>query len=110
MTHCFEIKTANVHYFVEEDPFYGGFNGSKSSAFPSPESGIGSHLAKSWETVLKHALMPVPSTETEDNVTDMSSMYQIFQDEVLGSGQFGIVFGGMNNYAYISDFARHHNQ
>lgn len=28
------------------------------------------------------------------NVTDMSQLYQIFPDEVLGSGQFGIVYGG----------------
>lgn len=25
---------------------------------------------------------------------DISSVYQIFADEVLGSGQFGIVYGG----------------
>lgn len=27
-------------------------------------------------------------------VQDISSVYQIFADEVLGSGQFGIVYGG----------------
>lgn len=58
--HCFEIKTTNLHYFVGEDPFYGGVNGSNVTLPPS-ESGIGSHLAKSWETILKHALMPIPS-------------------------------------------------
>lgn len=58
--HCFEIKTANLIYFVGEDPLYGGLNGNASN-FPPPESGIGSHLAKSWETVIRHALMPVPS-------------------------------------------------
>ncbi|XP_065211557.1 serine/threonine-protein kinase D1 isoform X2 [Planococcus citri] len=97
--HCFEIKTVSLHYFVGEDPLYGGLNGN-NPAFPPTESGIGSHLAKSWETVLKHALMPVPSnmktTESEDNITDMSLMYQIFPDEVLGSGQFGIVYGGLD--------------
>lgn len=28
-------------------------------------------------------------------VQDIASVYQIFSDEVLGSGQFGIVYGGM---------------
>lgn len=97
--HCFEIKTMNLHYFVGEDPFYGGVNGSNVTLPPS-ESGVGSHLAKSWETILKHALMPIPSNmkfpESESNVTDVSLMYQIFPDEVLGSGQFGIVYGGMD--------------
>lgn len=36
------------------------------------------------------------STEPEENVTDMSQLYQIFPDEVLGSGQFGIVYGGVH--------------
>jgi protein kinase D len=47
--------------------------------------------------------MPVtnPSTseqtsEPEDRVTDISQIYQIFPDEVLGSGQFGIVYGGVH--------------
>lgn len=32
--------------------------------------------------------------EPEDRISDMSQLYQIFADEVLGSGQFGIVYGG----------------
>ncbi|XP_036140651.1 serine/threonine-protein kinase D3 isoform X3 [Monomorium pharaonis] len=35
-------------------------------------------------------------TEPEENITDMSQLYQIFPDEVLGSGQFGIVYGGVH--------------
>jgi len=34
------------------------------------------------------------SDEPEDRISDMSQLYQIFADEVLGSGQFGIVYGG----------------
>ena len=30
---------------------------------------------------------------------DISQYYQIFPDEILGSGQFGIVYGGMQNVA-----------
>ena len=38
------------------------------------------------------------STRTNGGVpeepTDISQLYQIFPDDVLGSGQFGIVYGG----------------
>jgi hypothetical protein len=34
------------------------------------------------------------SESEESRVTDMSQLYQISPDEVLGSGQFGIVYGG----------------
>ena len=30
----------------------------------------------------------------KQETTDISQLYQIFPDEVLGSGQFGIVYGG----------------
>lgn len=36
------------------------------------------------------------TNEQQQSVTDMSQLYQIFPDEVLGSGQFGIVYGGMS--------------
>lgn len=29
---------------------------------------------------------------------DIGTVYQIFADEVLGSGQFGVVYGGMSVY------------
>lgn len=29
---------------------------------------------------------------------DIGTVYQIFADEVLGSGQFGVVYGGMKIY------------
>ncbi|XP_015182209.1 PREDICTED: serine/threonine-protein kinase D3 isoform X2 [Polistes dominula] len=98
--HCFELKTSTVDYFVGEDPTYGENNGQ----VPASESGIGVHVARSWETNIRQALMPVTtastnqeeSTEPEENITDMSQLYQIFPDEVLGSGQFGIVYGGVH--------------
>ena len=34
--------------------------------------------------------------EKEGKETDISQAYQIFPDEVLGSGQFGIVYGGVH--------------
>ncbi|XP_039283018.1 serine/threonine-protein kinase D3 [Nilaparvata lugens] len=100
--HCFELRTANVDYFVGEDPYFGRKEGTPIN-LPPPESGIGAHLAKSWETSIRQALMPVapntktePSAEPEERVTDMSQLYQIHPDEVLGSGQFGIVYGGLH--------------
>ncbi|CAL1675744.1 unnamed protein product [Lasius platythorax] len=97
--HCFELKTANVDYYVGEDPSYG----ENCSQVSPPESGIGAHIARSWETTIRQALMPVTvstnqeeSTEPEESITDMSQLYQIFPDEVLGSGQFGIVYGGVH--------------
>ena len=56
--HCFEIRTANVDYFVGEDPLYGQKDPTKVT-MPSSENGIGAHLAKTWETAIRQALMPV---------------------------------------------------
>lgn len=100
--HCFELRTANVDYYVGEDPIYGKPGGT-GTAVPPAETGVGVHLAKTWENTIRQALMPVQSTsksentgESEEKVTDMSQLYQIFPDEVLGSGQFGIVYGGVH--------------
>ncbi|KAK6621589.1 Serine/threonine-protein kinase D1 [Polyplax serrata] len=97
--HCFELRTTNVDYYVGEDPTFG--KGS-TGPLPTPDTGIGAYLAKTWENTIRQALMPVQTSgieaessgNTEDRVTDMSQVYQIFPDEVLGSGQFGIVYGG----------------
>ncbi|XP_038549211.1 serine/threonine-protein kinase D2 [Micropterus salmoides] len=82
----------------------------------APNSGIGREVAKAWESVIRQALMPVifqdapPSegntthrqasisisvsnSQIQENV-DIGTVYQIFADEVLGSGQFGVVYGG----------------
>uniref|UniRef100_T1D8Q4 Serine/threonine-protein kinase n=1 Tax=Crotalus horridus TaxID=35024 RepID=T1D8Q4_CROHD len=111
--HCFEITTANVVYYV----------GENIENLPSPSAnnsvltnGCGPNVARMWEMAIQHALMPVISKgtstasgpslhrnisisisvsncEVQENV-DISAVYQIFPDEVLGSGQFGIVYGG----------------
>ncbi|KAM6949587.1 LOW QUALITY PROTEIN: protein kinase D4, partial [Aplochiton taeniatus] len=59
-----------------------------------------------WEDALRKALMPVQSSGSEGGhqrareargpreARDVSSVYQIFTDEFLGSGQFGVVYGG----------------
>jgi len=59
--HCFELRTANVDFYVGEDPNFGQKeNGNAASAPPQAlETGLGVHLAKSWETVIRQALLPL---------------------------------------------------
>ncbi|XP_039181018.1 serine/threonine-protein kinase D2 [Crotalus tigris] len=104
--HCFEIITANATYYVGE-------NGAPSN----PQHGGDSlEHAKAWEMALRQAFMPVvlqgvpaaqgqpphrqaslrisvSNSQIQENV-DIATVYQIFPDEVLGSGQFGVVYGG----------------
>ncbi|MEQ2266314.1 Serine/threonine-protein kinase D3, partial [Xenotaenia resolanae] len=110
--HCFEIITATMVYYVGEN------NGSHYHSPALAASGVGVEVAQGWEKAIRQALMPVtpqPSVtsaagqgrdhkelsisisvsncQIQENV-DIASVYQIFSDEVLGSGQFGIVYGG----------------
>uniref|UniRef100_A0A8C2CMA5 protein kinase C n=1 Tax=Cyprinus carpio TaxID=7962 RepID=A0A8C2CMA5_CYPCA len=106
--HCFEIMTGTMIYFVGEDP--------NTTPCVAPNSGVGREFAKGWETAIRQALMPVifqdnppaeghtphrqasvsisvSNSQIQENV-DIGMVYQIFADEVLGSGQFGVVYGG----------------
>uniref|UniRef100_A0A3B4AXY1 Uncharacterized protein n=1 Tax=Periophthalmus magnuspinnatus TaxID=409849 RepID=A0A3B4AXY1_9GOBI len=58
---------------------------TRSVSDPGPE-------VQSWERALRQALRPIRQGSTARG--DISSVYQIFTDEVLGSGQFGVVYGG----------------
>uniref|UniRef100_A0A8C7YCL8 protein kinase C n=1 Tax=Oryzias sinensis TaxID=183150 RepID=A0A8C7YCL8_9TELE len=111
--HCFEITTASLVYYVGES-----LHRSESSVSDNSflVSGVGQDVARMWEMAIQHALMPavsmgvcnsshrsghskisisisVSNCQIQENV-DINSVYQIFPDEVLGSGQFGIVYGG----------------
>uniref|UniRef100_A0AAQ4QPY1 Serine/threonine-protein kinase n=1 Tax=Gasterosteus aculeatus aculeatus TaxID=481459 RepID=A0AAQ4QPY1_GASAC len=109
--HCFELITGTMCYFVGEDP-----NALPILSSIAPNSGIGREVAKAWESVVRQALMPVifqdappaegntthrqasisisvSNSQIQENV-DIGTVYQIFADEVLGSGQFGVVYGG----------------
>ncbi|XP_041090545.1 serine/threonine-protein kinase D2-like [Polyodon spathula] len=110
--HCFEIVTGNMRYFVGEEPSISP--GSPNSIVPN--SGVGGEVAKAWENAIRQALMPVifqdaptpqghtphrqasvsisvSNSQIQENV-DIGTVYQIFADDVLGSGQFGVVYGG----------------
>ncbi|XP_050972139.1 serine/threonine-protein kinase D3 isoform X1 [Labeo rohita] len=63
----------------------------------------------SWESALSQALRPVQGTvchmtnntgdgKSSEEIQDISEIYQIFSDEVLGSGQFGVVYGGTHRH------------
>ena len=52
--HCFELRTANVDYFVGEEPV--ASNGSAVPVLNTPDSGVGIYLAKvgwAWTTSQK---------------------------------------------------------
>uniref|UniRef100_A0A8C4ZZ81 Protein kinase D2 n=1 Tax=Gadus morhua TaxID=8049 RepID=A0A8C4ZZ81_GADMO len=107
--HCFELITGTMRYYVGEDP------NTRAPPNVAPNSGVGREVARAWEGVIRQALMPVifqdapPPKNTphrqasvsisvsnsviQENV-DIGMVYQIFADEVLGSGQFGVVYGG----------------
>uniref|UniRef100_A0A672QK68 Serine/threonine-protein kinase n=1 Tax=Sinocyclocheilus grahami TaxID=75366 RepID=A0A672QK68_SINGR len=107
--HCFEIATASLVYYVGENLARadGGMLGYGSSVLVS---GVGQDVARMWEMAIQHALMPVIAKGISHGghhsyhsmnfmvkhlgAHDISTVYQIFPDEVLGSGQFGIVYGG----------------
>uniref|UniRef100_A0A3B3Y470 Serine/threonine-protein kinase n=1 Tax=Poecilia mexicana TaxID=48701 RepID=A0A3B3Y470_9TELE len=97
--HCFEITTAMLVYYVGENLLRG----------ESSMTGIGQDVARMWEMAIQHALMPAKNESLVNTLKlsnlllilysnvflqDINSVYQIFPDEVLGSGQFGIVYGG----------------
>ncbi|XP_072025652.1 serine/threonine-protein kinase D3-like isoform X3 [Amphiura filiformis] len=116
--HCFEVRSAKTTYYVGE-------NKEVETGKVTPEEaegGIGMIVARDWEAKIKQALMPVtpqqsaagvnsastpPASTTENGEhyilqeaskkeSDISQHYQIFPDEILGSGQFGIVYGGVH--------------
>ncbi|XP_053305135.1 serine/threonine-protein kinase D1-like [Spea bombifrons] len=92
--HCFELLTDTLVYYV----------GERRS---TPEAGQNGDM---WYKMIRQALwlgmnenpttkastqssIPGVSLEPQRNL-DISHMYQIFPDDVLGSGQFGTVYGG----------------
>ncbi|KAI4901141.1 hypothetical protein NFI96_030382, partial [Prochilodus magdalenae] len=73
-SHSFELVTSSLVYCV----------------FADAEGPV-------WEATIRLALMPLEGsapTRAESSGSDVSALYQIFSDEVLGSGQFGVVYGG----------------
>lgn len=59
--YCFELKLAALSYFVGQDPL-AGVREEQAVRLPPPESGIGTDIAKSWETSIKQAYIHVNNT------------------------------------------------
>lgn len=105
-SHCFILKTNALDYYVGEDTSHpSSETGASANSGPPQAGGPDNVGARAWELSLRQALMPVQDpggtkcedmSESEERVTDMSQLYQISPDEVLGSGQFGIVYGGVH--------------
>lgn len=57
----FELRTNDVIYYIGQDPLV-GVKEEHAVRLPPPESGIGSDIAKSWETSIKQAFMHVSNT------------------------------------------------
>uniref|UniRef100_A0A1A9W3J4 Uncharacterized protein n=1 Tax=Glossina brevipalpis TaxID=37001 RepID=A0A1A9W3J4_9MUSC len=96
--YCFELITLNLSYYCGQDPLLASKD-VQTTHSPPPESGIGMDVAKCWETAIKQAYLHVLNTqccESEEKIQDMGQLYQIFPEEVLGSGQFGVVYGGLH--------------
>jgi len=114
---CFAIKTASVVFFVGEDSATsdnGAGAGSNKVAVAEFEAAIRSAVTPVVKTSSEAAVskeeepsvapvkeakavsVKVPEKEKEGRETEISKAYQIFPDEVLGSGQFGIVYGGVH--------------
>ncbi|XP_061667593.1 serine/threonine-protein kinase D3-like isoform X2 [Syngnathoides biaculeatus] len=99
---CFRlVLTSGAVYYVGED-----------------DGGAAQETGRSWEKAICRAMMPITpksslatgqgwehkeltisisvcNSHIQENV-DISSVYQIFSEDVLGSGQFGIVYGGQH--------------
>lgn len=56
-SYCFQIQTTNVDFFAGQHT--SSNNSRDTQMMASPISGIGAHLAKSWETTIRQALMPI---------------------------------------------------
>uniref|UniRef100_A0A8C4DDU4 protein kinase C n=1 Tax=Dicentrarchus labrax TaxID=13489 RepID=A0A8C4DDU4_DICLA len=86
--HCFEIITATMVYYVGEN---------NCSHYHSPAlaaSGVGMEVAQGWEKAIRQALMPVTPQPSVASAAGQGKDH-IQMISVLGSGQFGIVYGGM---------------
>lgn len=70
--HVFELRTANLDFYVGEDPNFGqkSENGNAAAAQPQAlETGLGIHLAKAWEAAIRQALLPLTSTSQGPTTT-----------------------------------------
>ena len=118
------MKTSNVVFYVGEDsaspvaqPGQAGAGGKEAAAEweAAIKAAVMPVVKTSSSTTASQEEQPAPPAaskekpasastaktsekekEKEGRETEISQAYQIFPDEVLGSGQFGIVYGGVH--------------
>jgi len=121
LIYSFEIKTASVVFYVSEDVAYSETESKtnrdassnseweskiKSAMTPDVKTNSGAGATSAAAPAKEETAPPPAKTkevtvketekEKEGRETEISKAYQIFPDEVLGSGQFGIVYGGVH--------------
>lgn len=109
--HCIELQTQNLVYYTGENLEWYQKSGM-TPHLPRRESGIGMTSARGWADAIRRALMPPQGRNnqaanggsrvdaqdvqaTQESALEFSNLYQIFPDEVLGTGQFGTVYAGV---------------
>ncbi|KAM9302394.1 serine/threonine-protein kinase D3-like [Gastrophryne carolinensis] len=96
--HCFELLTDTLVYYVGErcTSTQAGRNRADSADtwYKMIRQGLMAGMNESSAPkAMPQSSIPGAFFEPQQNL-DISHIYQIFPDEVLGSGQFGIVYGG----------------
>ena len=77
---------------------------SQASFMQALKVSLTQKATESWRETLLNAMHPVSGSQAakvmlsnpEERKKDISSIYQVFPDEVLGSGQFGVVYAGVH--------------
>ncbi|XP_037072152.1 serine/threonine-protein kinase D1-like [Pollicipes pollicipes] len=114
-SYSFELRTANLDYFVLER--VAPPSGPPPPAITLPD-GTAVDVSRDWEQAIRQLMQPPgaggagagagaaaapppPQTAERDAAepdpsTDITTLYQIYSDDVLGSGQFGIVYRGVH--------------
>lgn len=76
---------------------------SQASFMQALKVSLTQKATESWRETLLNAMHPVSGSQAkvilsnpEERKKDIASAYQVFPDEVLGSGQFGVVYAGVH--------------
>ena len=104
LPYSFALRTANVDYFVCESPglasdLHSWESSIRQALQPPGDQGVTSDTAEAGtEAELPETGAGASAAEgsRDGRDTEISQAYQIFPDEVLGSEQFGIVYGGVH--------------
>uniref|UniRef100_A0AAY5ERN4 protein kinase C n=1 Tax=Electrophorus electricus TaxID=8005 RepID=A0AAY5ERN4_ELEEL len=95
-SHSFELVTSSLVYCVFADKEGAAWESAiRQALMPLPGRGHtrGDSVCLFWSLCVSVCLFAFPSVSQ-----DISALYQIFSDEVLGSGQFGVVYGGTHRH------------